>query len=57
MIWQICCAEAPNLFCLVVNKVDNNTRMLEATEFYSMGFDKLFFVSAISGSGTGELIG
>lgn len=41
---------------LVVNKVDNNTRMLEATEFYSMGFDKLFFVSAISGSGTGELL-
>ncbi|MCC6186819.1 MAG: ribosome biogenesis GTPase Der [Chitinophagaceae bacterium] len=41
---------------LVVNKVDNSTRMLEATEFYAMGFDKLFFVSAISGSGTGELL-
>jgi GTP-binding protein len=41
---------------LVVNKVDNNTRMLEASEFYSLGFDKIFFVSAISGSGTGDLL-
>jgi GTP-binding protein len=30
--------------------------MLEATEFYSLGFDKVFFVSSISGSGTGELL-
>src|SRR5689334_10058152 len=29
---------------LVVNKVDNSDRMLEATEFYSLGFDKTFFV-------------
>jgi GTPase len=41
---------------LVVNKVDNNDRMLEATEFYSMGFEKIFFISSISGSGTGELL-
>lgn len=41
---------------LVVNKVDNSTRMLEATEFYSMGFDNVHFVSSISGSGTGELL-
>lgn len=41
---------------LVVNKVDNNQRMLEATEFYSLGFDQLLFVSSISGSGTGELL-
>src|SRR5207249_11080895 len=41
---------------LVVNKVDNNERMLEATEFYSLGFEKLFFISAISGSGTGDLL-
>lgn len=41
---------------LVVNKVDNNQRMLEATEFYSLGFEKIFFVSAISGSGTGEIL-
>jgi len=41
---------------LVVNKVDNNERMLEATEFYSLGFDQTFFVSSMTGSGTGELL-
>jgi len=41
---------------LVVNKVDNNQRLLEASEFYSMGFENIFFISAISGSGTGELL-
>lgn len=41
---------------LVVNKVDNHERLLEATEFYSLGFDNVFFVSSISGSGTGELL-
>jgi GTP-binding protein len=41
---------------LVVNKVDNNERLLEASEFYSMGFEKIFFLSSISGSGTGEVL-
>jgi GTP-binding protein len=41
---------------LVVNKVDNNERLLEATEFYSLGIDKIFFISSISGSGTGDLM-
>lgn len=41
---------------LVVNKVDNAERALDATEFYSLGFDKTFFISSISGSGTGELL-
>ncbi|HUC82878.1 MAG TPA: ribosome biogenesis GTPase Der [Flavisolibacter sp.] len=41
---------------LVVNKVDNNERLLEASEFYSLGFDQVFFISAISGSGTGDLL-
>lgn len=41
---------------LAVNKVDNNQRLLEATEFYSLGFDNIFFLSAISGSGTGEIL-
>ncbi|HEX7757328.1 MAG TPA: ribosome biogenesis GTPase Der, partial [Niabella sp.] len=35
---------------------DNNERMLEATEFYSMGFDNVFFIASASGSGTGELL-
>lgn len=41
---------------VVVNKVDNGTRELEATEFYSLGFKNNFFISSISGSGTGELL-
>ena len=41
---------------LVVNKVDNNERMLAASEFYSLGFDKIFFISSMNGSGTGELL-
>jgi GTP-binding protein len=41
---------------LVVNKVDNNERMLAASEFYTLGFDKIFFISSVSGSGTGELL-
>lgn len=44
----------PVLLC--VNKVDNNERMLDASEFYSMGFENIFFVSSISGSGTGEIL-
>lgn len=41
---------------LVVNKVDNSDRQLDATEFYVLGFDPTFFLSSISGSGTGELL-
>jgi GTP-binding protein len=41
---------------LAVNKVDNSDRLLEAAEFYSLGFDNIFFISAMTGSGTGELL-
>jgi len=41
---------------LTVNKVDNNERMIDASEFYSLGFDNVYFVSSISESGTGELL-
>jgi GTP-binding protein len=41
---------------LTVNKVDDNEKMLEASEFYSMGFDNIFFIAAASGSGSGELL-
>jgi GTP-binding protein len=41
---------------LVANKVDNNERLLEASEFYSLGFEHLYFISSISGSGTGDLL-
>ena len=41
---------------LTVNKVDTNERLMEASEFYSMGFQHIFFIAAASGSGTGELL-
>ena len=41
---------------LVVNKVDNSDRLLEAAEFYSLGFDEIYFLSSMTGSGTGELL-
>ena len=41
---------------LAVNKVDNHSRLMEASEFYSLGFEHIFFLSSISGSGTGELL-
>lgn len=41
---------------LVVNKVDNNDKMLSATEFYGMGLEKIYFIASASGSGTGELL-
>ena len=41
---------------LTVNKVDDHNRLLEASEFYSLGFENIFFIAAASGSGTGELL-
>ncbi|MDZ4792649.1 MAG: ribosome biogenesis GTPase Der [Bacteroidota bacterium] len=41
---------------LTVNKVDSNERLMEASEFYSLGFENIFFIAAASGSGTGELL-
>jgi len=47
---------SPKPVYLVVNKVDNHNRQLEASEFYSLGFEKIFFVSSVSGTGTGEIL-
>jgi GTP-binding protein len=41
---------------LVVNKADNENKAMNAVEFYELGFDELFPVSAISGTGTGDLL-
>jgi GTP-binding protein len=41
---------------LVVNKVDNGERLIEANEFYALGLGDYFPLSSISGSGTGELL-
>ncbi len=47
-------AKKPVLLC--VNKVDNTERSYIANEFYGLGFDELFCVSSMSGSGTGEIL-
>lgn len=41
---------------LVVNKVDNYERLLDAPEFYSLGLGDYYTLSSMSGSGTGELL-
>ncbi len=41
---------------LVVNKVDSPTRQLMANEFWSLGFENTFFLSSITGTGTGEIL-
>ena len=41
---------------LVVNKVDNGERLMDATEFYNLGLGDYFPLSSMNGSGTGELL-
>ena len=41
---------------LVVNKVDNGERLIDATEFYNLGLGDYFPLSSMNGSGTGELL-
>lgn len=41
---------------VVVNKVDNNERLADATEFYSLGLGEYYPLSSINGSGTGDLL-
>jgi len=41
---------------LVVNKVDNPGRINDASEFYQLGLGDVYPLSAINGSGTGELL-
>ena len=41
---------------LVVNKVDNSQRLMDAPEFYNLGLGDYFALSSMSGSGTGELL-
>lgn len=48
--------KSPKNVMLVVNKVDNHQRLLEAAEFYALGFENTFFISSMTGSGTGELL-
>ncbi len=41
---------------VVVNKSDNERRVMDAVEFYELGLEEIFPISAMSGSGTGELL-
>lgn len=41
---------------LVVNKVDNGKMEQQSAEFYALGMGDFFTVSAINGSGTGDLL-
>ncbi|MBO0343061.1 MAG: ribosome biogenesis GTPase Der [Bacteroidota bacterium] len=41
---------------LAVNKVDNNKRLADAVEFYSLGLGEYYTISSINGSGTGDLL-
>lgn len=41
---------------VVVNKVDNGERLLDANEFYNLGLGEYFPLSSMNGSGTGELL-
>ncbi len=41
---------------LAVNKVDNPNRITDAHEFYALGLGEVYPVSAINGSGTGDLL-
>jgi len=41
---------------LTVNKVDNNERLPETSDFYKLGLGDIYPVSSINGSGTGDLL-
>src|SRR5690606_27682157 len=41
---------------LVANKVDNALRQTMSAEFYTLGLGEIFDISAMNGSGTGELL-
>ncbi|WP_412068745.1 ribosome biogenesis GTPase Der [Rubrivirga sp. IMCC43871] len=41
---------------VVANKADNQARALDASEFWSLGFEQMFALSAINGTGTGDFL-
>ncbi len=43
-------------FYLAVNKIDSPSNFLDYTEFYALGLETIFPISAVSGSGTGDLL-
>lgn len=47
-------AEQPVI--VVANKADNQNRALDANEFWGLGFEEMFALSAINGTGTGDFL-
>jgi len=41
---------------IAANKADSSEHVNEASEFYSLGFDQVYPISAMTGSGTGDLL-
>ena len=41
---------------LVINKVDNSSRVNDASEFFELGIDKYYPIASINGFGTGDLL-
>ena len=41
---------------LVINKVDNSSRINDASEFFELGFDKYYPIASINGFGSGDLL-
>lgn len=41
---------------IAANKVDSTRQAHDSSEFYELGFDNIFSISAINGSGTGDLL-
>ncbi len=56
--WQMAeqLRKSPKKVLVAVNKVDNNKRLMEVAEFYSLGIHDVIPLSSINGSGTGELL-
>ncbi len=47
-------AEQPVI--VVANKADNTARSLDAAEFWGLGFEQMFPLSAVNGTGTGDFL-
>jgi GTPase len=47
---------APAPVIVAVNKADNEKRELEGAEFYALGWDETYAISASHGRGTGDLL-
>ena len=43
-------------FYLAVNKIDSPSNYFDYTEFYALGIENIYPISAVSGSGTGDLL-